>query len=43
MSISVEVFNDVMQNFENITSDGGIMWDYVEVEMCLDKRLKEYS
>ena len=42
-SIFVEVFNDAIQNLENITSNGGIMWDYVEADMCLDKRLKEYS
>ena len=42
-SIFVEVFNDAIQNLENITSNGGILWDYVEADMCLDKRLKEYS
>ena len=42
-SIFVEVINDAIQNLENITSNGGILWDYVEADMCLDKRLKEYS
>ena len=40
-SIFVEVFNDAIQNLENINSNGGIMWDYVEADMCLDKRLRE--
>jgi hypothetical protein len=42
-SIFIKVFNDAIQNLENINSNGGILWDYVEADMCLDKRLKEYS
>ena len=38
-----EVFNDAIQNLENINSEGGIMWDYVEADMCLDERLKMFS
>lgn len=42
-SIFIKVFNDAIQNLDNINSNGGILWDYVEADMCLDKRLKEYS